>query len=400
MAGAERLRQAFERGELLRPSAEVPNLVDLARVIAAACGVEVPLTTRGARMLRDVVGEPRHLVLLLVDGFGLRMLEQRPGGSVLRRLLAMELRTVFPSTTASAVTSLATGEWPAQHAVVGWWTHLPALDAAATVLPFQRRSDERPLEELGIGVEQAFPVAPLLARATRETLSLLPQSIVDSTYSRYMSAGGERLGYRTLREAAATLLERVQRARGPTFTYLYTPRVDAVAHDLGTSRPELWAEVAQIEEIVESIALGLGADSRLVVTADHGHLEAPIGLRHQLRNGSVLAAEQRIPPSGDPRSIYFHLREGARERFREHFDARFADEFALITIDELEELELLGPGPLSDETRRRVGDLVAISLGPSVLGMPGITGGEKSLSLASHHSGLTPAEMRIPLVVA
>jgi hypothetical protein len=43
---------------------------------------------------------------------------------------------------------------------------------------------------------------------------------------------------------------------------------------------------------------------------------------------------------------------------------------------------------------------MAISLGPSVLGMPGITGGEKSLSLASHHSGLTPAEMRIPLIVA
>ncbi len=87
------------------------------------------LETRGARLLRDLIGEPRHLVLLLVDGLGLRMLEQRPADSVLRRLLAMELRTVFPSTTASAITSLATGEWPAQHAVVGWWTHLPVLDA-------------------------------------------------------------------------------------------------------------------------------------------------------------------------------------------------------------------------------------------------------------------------------
>lgn len=400
MAGAERLRRAFESGELLRPSADAPNLVDLGRVVASICGAAVPLQTRGARILRDLVGEPRHLVLLLVDGFGLRLLEQRPADSVLRRLLAMELRTVFPSTTASALTSLATGEWPAQHAVVGWWTHLPALDAAATLLPFQRRFDARPLVRLGIGVEQAFPVAPLLGGATRDTLSMLPEAIVDSTYSRYASAGHPRLGYRTLREGAETLLGRVHGARGPTFTYLYTPRVDSVAHELGTSALELEAEVAQIEEVVEYLAVSLGAGTRLLVTADHGHLDVPIGLRHQLHEGSVLATEQRIPPSGDPRAIYFHLRAGASGRFRENFEARFGIEFALLSIEELEEMELLGPGPLSDDTRGRVGDMIAVSLGDPILGMPGITGGEKSLSLASHHSGLSPSEMRIPLLVA
>ncbi len=400
MTGADRLRRAFESGDLLAPVTDVPNLVDLGRAIASACGAPVALPTRGAALLRDLIGEPHHLVLVLVDGLGLNLIERRPAHSTLRRLLAMEIRSVFPSSTATAMTSLATGEWPARHAVVGWWTHLPALGEAAVLLPFQRRSDSRDLGELGIGPEHAFPVAPLLGAFRRDTLSILPQETVDSPYSRYASAGSPRIGYASVSDAAEMVFDRVRGARGPTFTYIYTPRVDAAAHAMGGSSPTLEAELARVEQFVERLAVGLGAGSRLLVTADHGHLDAPTGLRHELHQGSTLGTMQRIPPSGDPRAIYFHLRAGGRSRFRESFDARFGTEFLLLSTDELEEMELLGPGLLSDETRRRVGDSVAISLGASILAMPGITGGDEWLALASHHSGLTPAEMRIPLLVA
>ena len=400
MGGAERLRRAFATGELLRPTDDVPNLVDLGRAVASACGAPVALRTRGAELLRDLIGEPRHLVLLLVDGLGLNLLEQRASTSTLRRLLATELRSVFPSSTASALTSLATGEWPAQHAVVGWWTHMPSLDAAAVILQFQRRSDGRLLHELGVTPEQAFPAEPLIARADRDTLSILPRELVDSPYSLYASGGSPRRGYASLHDAADVVLQRIRGARRPTFTYLYTPRVDSIAHEMGTRHPELGSAVSQVEGVIERLAVGLGPDSRLLVTADHGHLDAPVGHRHPLRPGSILDALQRVSPSGDPRSVYFHLRPGAEHRFHDSFTRRFGNEFALLAADELEEMELLGPGPLGDETRRRVGDAVAISLGASILGVPGVTGGKAWLSLASHHSGLTPAEMRIPLLVA
>ncbi len=400
MAGADRLRGAFATGELLRPTDDVPNLVDLGRAVASASGAPVELRTRGAELLRDLIGDPAHLVLLLVDGLGLTLLERRAATSTLRRLLAAELRSVFPSSTASALTSLATGEWPSQHAVVGWWTHMPRLDAAAVLLQYQRRSDGRPLGELGVTPAEAFPTAPLIALADRETLSLLPREFVDSPYSRYASGGGPRRGYLTLREAADAVIERTRHARGPTFTYLYTPRIDSIAHETGTGHPELDTAIAQLEEVVEHLAVSLGAGSRLLVTADHGHLDAPVGRRHPLRPGSILDALQRIPPSGDPRAVYFHLRPAVEERFRASFEGRFEAEFALLSVDEVEELELLGPGPLGDEARRRVGDALAISLGASVLGMPGVTGGRAWLSFASHHSGLTPAEMRVPLLIA
>ena len=400
MGGADRLRRALASGELLHPTADAPSLVDLGRAVASACGAPAPLRTRGAELLRDLIGEPRHLVLLLVDGLGLNLIEQRAATSTLRRLLATELRSVFPSSTASALTSLATGEWPAQHAVVGWWTHMPGLDAAAVILQYQRRSDGRPLDELGVTPDQAFPAEPLIARADRDMLSILPDELVDSPYSRYASGGGARRGYSSLQDAADAVLRRIRGARRPTFTYLYTPRVDAIAHEMGTRHPELDSAISQVEGVIERLAVGIGAGARLLVTADHGHLDAPVGHRHPLRPGSILDALQRIPPSGDPRSLYFHLRPSVAQRFHDDFTRRFGAEFALLTADELEEMELLGPGPLGDETRRRIGDAVAISLGASILGVPGVTGGRGWLSLASHHSGLTPAEMRVPLLIA
>ena len=400
VGGADRLRRAFATGELLRPTDDVPNLVDLGRAVASASGAPVALRTRGAELLRDLIGEPSHLVLLLVDGLGLGLLERRSPTSTLRRLLATELRSVFPSSTASALTSLATGEWPARHAVVGWWTHMPTIDAAAVLLHYQRRSDRRPLDELGITPAQAFPTAPLIAQADRDTLSLLPREFVDSPYSRYASGGGPRRGYLTLRDAVDAVIERTRSAREPTFSYVYTPRIDSIAHEAGTGHPELDSAVAELEEVVEHLAVGLGAGSRLLVTADHGHLDAPVGRRHPLRPGSILDALQRVPPSGDPRAVYFHLRPDGAAKFHENFEGRFGNEFALLSVEELEEMELLGPGPLGDEARRRVGDAVAISLGASILGMPGVTGGRAWLAFSSHHSGLTPAEMRVPLLIA
>ncbi len=108
----------------------------------------------------------------------------------------------------------------------------------------------------------------------------------------------------------------------------------------------------------------------------------------------------RFNPSGDARVLYLHVCDGAHERVRARFRERFGDRFLLITLDEAEALHLFGPGPILPHTRRRMGDLIAISAGSDVIEYrPGsrpaqITGD------VSHHSGLTPAEMRVPLVIA
>ena len=75
-----------------------------------------------------------------------------------------ELQTVFPSTTAATLTTLATAGWPVKHAVLGWFLYLPEVDAVTTILPFIRRSDGTSLTELGVnsGAER-FRYVPVMS---------------------------------------------------------------------------------------------------------------------------------------------------------------------------------------------------------------------------------------------
>jgi hypothetical protein len=146
---AERIKELslrfFNGGRLLRPSPEVLNTVDLGRAAASLAGVESVGLTDGARSIADAVAHSDHLVFVLADGLGMDLLEGLGGGLFLLDHLAAELRAVFPSTTPTALTSLATCEWPNRHAALGWDVYLPEVEAVATIIRFFRRRDEVPL---------------------------------------------------------------------------------------------------------------------------------------------------------------------------------------------------------------------------------------------------------------
>lgn len=401
MTDIDRLLAAFDSGELLRPTPETLNLVDLTGAIALLCGAESAESTRGAEAIAGRIGGAQHLVFVLADGLGINLLESMPRRAFLRRRLAMELRTVFPSTTAVGLTTLATGEWPARHAVTGWWTYLREIDGAATVVKFQRRSDERSLDELGVSLRQLLPLPSRLPQMGRDTLSLLPRTIADSAYSRYAAGGGARRGYGSLRAAVDAVVERVAGADGPTYTYLYFPRVDSAAHEYGTRNQHVATELATLDQQLERLAERLaGQRTRIVLSADHGHLDAPVAKRHLIGGGDELAATFRVAPSYDSRVMCFHLRDGAEQAFREAIERRLGEIVFVLSVAEVEELELLGPRPLSPLTRERLGDFIAIARGADAIGYRPATGGREIMGNASHHSGLAPEEMRIPLVIA
>jgi hypothetical protein len=98
--------------------------------------------------------------------------------------------------------------------------------------------------------------------------------------------------------------------------------------------------------------------------------------------------------------MYLHLKEGAEDAVRQYFHRRFGDLFWLITIDEAAAIGLFGPGCIATPARQRFGDLIAISRGRDVIEyrLPGNNG--RIMEEASQHSGLTPEEMRIPLIIA
>ena len=399
MSDIDRLLARFETGTLLRPSPHVPNLVDLARALARLTGARHEALTPQAARLAQRIGPAEHLVVIMADGLGLRMVEMTEPTSTLASHMVEELRTVFPSTTATALTTFATGAWPGQHGVTGQWTHLPEIDGSAAPLLFAARAGGRSLAALGLTVEQVFPLPAWMASLPRDCLALLPEDMVRSVSAAYFRGNQPRAGYRTLAAAIDCVARRIETASGPTYTYLYTPTIDLEAHRYGARHPAARAAVGLLDGQIRRLAERLGGRARLVVTADHGHLDTPVAARHWLKPGPDLAASLLHPPSGDSRVMYLRPRDGAEARVRQRWRERYGDRFLVITTEEAEAIELFGPGPLSPLTRARLGDLIVISAGADAIEYVPNGRIDRLMEVISHHSGLTPAEMRVPLVV-
>jgi len=394
-----RLESCFARGDLLHPLAGLPGFMDMACAVAALAGVSVPAAGPFTAQVCSRIGQAQRCVFVLVDGMGIRQLEENlPADSFLQRHLEMELRAAFLSTTAAALTSLATCRWPAEHAVPAWFTFVEKLGHGVLPLPFVEQGTKTPLPKLGITPGDVFPLPPVWGQSRRRLVSLMPAGICDSVYTRYSSGGTPRTGYTNLNDAFTQLVSLALAADEADFVYCYLPQLDEMAHEKGNGDPGVRRLMGTLNAKIESLAGRLPRDTRLIVGADHGQADVPPdGRRIILPEDDPLAAMLVCKPTGEPCVPIFHVRRGQEEAFSAMFSSRFGDVFALVAPDEAGKLRLFGPMPLSPVMKQRLGTFMGICLQPAkfhVLPLP-----DSHVNIGVHGS-LSPAEMRIPLIVA
>jgi len=388
-----RVRRALDDGTLLHPNDGVANSVDLAQAMASLAGAPIQLMNAKTRHLADLVGQHDHYVFVLVDGLGMNLIEGLPADAFLRSRPAVELRAVFPSSTAPALTSIATARWPAEHAVTGWWTYLPDAGVTATILPYIERFSEQPLGPRGIAPSYAFPVEACVRTFSHAFMMFTPRPVAGSVYSRYSTSDAPFSSYGKLAGGIDAIVARVETARGPTYSYLYISKVDYEEHLHGPHSAQAAKVLADVQTQLERLTQALAGRARIVITADHGLFT--VGNVSLLDRDDALACMLVVPPTGDGRAPLFHVKSGAHDAFAAAFRERYRDRFALLTTGEAEDMHLFGPARLSDETRRRVGDYVGIALADDVI----LYEPKRDDELRGHHGGLTPDEMRIPLVL-
>ena len=397
---AQKLNTLLASGALLHPVSHAPGLVDFAAALHNAIGAShAPLRPNAAR-IRALLGDPDHLVFALVDGFGMNYVERQPTRAFIRRNLATEMRSVFPSTTSAALTTIATGEWPAQHAVTGWHVLLPQINAVSTIIAFTRSPDKLPLSRLGVSPRAAYPVPSRIGATPLDAACLMPAHIANTAYSTYWAGGISQIPYKSTRHAVRALARRIARAARPSFTYLYMSQVDSAAHKHGAYHATTMRAAQFADETLERIAAALPPNAALVMTADHGHLDFPASRVRKLTLGDALLRLCETPPSGDVRLMYATVRPDNLPAFRRAARDQLGDDFIVLDAPQTDALRLLGPNPPSPETRRRIGNALVLSTTNAVLDFRAALGEDASKRMRSHHSGLTPAEMRVPLVIA
>ena len=397
---AAAVEAALRSGALRRPGAAQPSFVDLICAVHRGAGAEVTPSAHCETVAEHLFAR-RHLLLVLVDGMGMSALAH-PDAADLRSRLRLELDSVFPATTACAMTTVATGKWPAQHGVPGWWAYLEEHATSATVLPFRERHSGRGLRRRGVRAADVWPLPSRFAEASRSMEMRVPLVYVLSTFSRYLSGNCRTRGYLSLRHAQRRILRRLRKlsARGgpPTITYWYIPDYDSACHTYGVAGAQSRATLRQIQDLLLELAAAAPDDAVVAATADHGLMDLEEGDRAPLFPGDPLLECLRCAPTGEGRTPHFHVRPGKAAELAARVADRAGDRLALLSQAEADDLRLFGPDPLSPLARQRFGDYIGIALAPFTLAYYP-SADSTALHHVGVHGGMSPAEVRIPLLV-
>ena len=330
----------------------------------------------------DLVTDAHQVVLLVLDGLGWEQLQQRRSACpTLAAMAGRPITTVAPSTTSTALTSIATGLTPGEHGVIGY-----RMAVNGEVLNVLRWSTVAGDAMHTIPPQKLQPLAPFLGQR--------PPVVTRAEYRRSGFTGahldGVRFwGYRTV-ATMVTEIERLLKESEP-FIYGYYDGLDKVAHEYGLGE-HFTAELTFVDRVIDYLLSRLPREAVLVVTADHGQVDVDRNV-HQL-SSEVLAHVSM--QSGEGRFRWLHARAG---RSRALYEAALAHHGDVAWVVEREQTIADGWfGPkVSEAAASRLGDVALVAHADVAFYDQYDTG---PFELVGRHGSLTSAEMLVPLLSA
>ena len=319
---------------------------------------------------------PRTVIAVLIDALGSSIIDEHTrSDGFFQRCRRRDLTTVFPPTTTAATTAFLTGHSPAENGWLAWCQYFAEEDDHIVLLMNRSRYGEKKYPD-------SFTQTKLPAKPIYEYLNEngIPAESVWPHWSKHNPSAS----FAELLENAAEC------AKDNRFVYAYWDELDSFLHVHGVHGEDVCREVQKLDAETERFAASLPEDTVLLVMADHSQVEVT---NYNLAEDTQLCDCLRMPPSFEPRTMTFMLKDGMEDTFRRLFKERFGDAFLLLSKDELLSSGLFGPGTPSLRLSEFIGDLTAIALTPLELDY------RMSYRHRGNHAGMMKEERMIPLIL-
>ena len=387
--------------DAVAPAYDGASLLNLSVSLAVQVGRAKPaafaaLPCAGLPSLADA----RIVVFLLIDGLGSNDVARRGPGAFMADKRVATLTSVFPSTTASAVTSTLTGLSPAAHGLTGWHIRDERFGGVLAPLPMQRR-DRAPLSGWW-KIPRLFPYPCIFQHMKCPSAMVSHEHILGSPFNmRHSRSVARRYAYRTVDEMVASIVAAARDLGGKGgFVYAYHADYDALAHGHGVRSSECAAHYARLDEALTQLARGLsGLDAALIVTADHGFIDSPIERQLRIETLPELYDCLDGPLWGERRVAYCRIKPGQHPRFEQAAAKHLAGRFDVIPGRRLIDEGLFGPATKRHpKLVERVGDYALIARDNWTI--YDRLDGERDHLMIGVHAGVSADEMFIPLVVS
>ena len=330
----------------------------------------------------SLLDDADQIVLLVLDGLGWDQLRERT--TIAPTLAAMAggpITTVAPTTTATALTSIATGLTPGEHGVVGYRVVLGGevvnmLRWAHGGLDRRRSQPPRDVQRYPAFLGETVPVVS-------------PAELCFTGFSEAHLRGSRPVGFR----ATSSLPVEVRRelAAGERFVYAYYGGIDKIAHERGFG--EFYdAELRDADRLVGDLLDLLPPGAALLITADHGQVSVGDNI---VKPSSELLATVTMQ-SGEGRFRWLHARRGAEQELLAAAQQEFGDTGWIRSREQIVAEGWLGP-TVAPPIAARLGDVAVIAREPVSYFDPDDSG---PFELICRHGSMTSAEVNVPLLAA
>jgi predicted AlkP superfamily pyrophosphatase or phosphodiesterase len=328
-------------------------------------------------------------LLFLIDGFGQDVVEKYSEfmPTMSRMIKFGTIRTSFPSTTATSLATLTTGELPGTHGMLGYTVQVPRSGGRIlNALKWDERVDP----------EMWQPVHTLFERATAAGIS-----VTHVAAKRYENSGFTRAVFRGAHykgaNVVADLISETKTAlqATPSFVYLYVNDLDSAGHSDGVGSDKWNAALSMIDQMVSQLMKEVPKGTRMWITSDHGMVNVEekiiIGRDNDLLHGvSVIAGEPRA------RHIYLHSDSpAARLETASLWQEYLQDKAQVLTREQALSSNLFGTN-VSIDSVDRMGEVIAIARGGLVL--LDADRADKEGSMVGHHGGDSDTESQVALL--
>ncbi len=329
-------------------------------------------------------------LLFLVDGLGAEVITQYSeiAPTLARMAVHGGVTTSFPSTTATSLATLTTGEMPGAHGMLGYTVQVPR--SGGRILN-SLKWDER--------VDPVIwqPVPTLFERAMAAgitTTHVAAKRYENTGFTRAVFRGAY---YKGANIAADLVSETVASLKNsPSFVYLYVNDLDSAGHSDGVGSEKWLAALKSIDELVSALIEKLPRGTRIWLTADHGMINVgekiTVGADNDLLDDvAVLAGEPRM------RHLYLSADSpAAAQEVISRWQSHLGDKVTMHSRESAIKAGLFG-ADVTVDAAERLGDVIAIAQSDVVL--LDRERADKEGAMIGHHGGDSVIESSVPLLV-
>jgi len=382
---------------MLKPDYHGGGIVNLMASLTMARGGERSVYAPLHALQPEHMQQHRNIVLLVIDGLGYHFLTRADAGGALRAHLKGRMTSVFPSTTASAVTTFLTGLAPQQHALTGWHIWFRELGCVLTALLTRPRYGGSSLGESDVDVGLLFDHVPVFDLLASRSCMIAPHYIAHSDFNRAHRGRAAVRSYHTLEQMFELTAKEVRSATEPNYVYVYWPDLDRIAHEHGIASEAAHVHLAELDaEFSRFVDRIIGTDTLLIVTADHGIIDSAEDRVIELKDHPEAGAMLVLPLCGERRIAYAYVAADRARDFESYVSDVLAPYIDLRPSRELVDGNYFGPGAPHPRLRERVGDYTLIMKDNFVI--RDALFGERPYTQVGVHGGMSEQEMLVPLI--